>query len=73
LDAADNGLYTVQMHNVEVRDTSNNYVATGSIGTFTVNISSSAVTPTISSVSPAQPQATNGRQNVTISSVAEAR
>jgi CSLREA domain-containing protein len=37
-DDADNGAYTVQMKNLAVRDVNNNYVATGSLGTFQVNV-----------------------------------
>jgi hypothetical protein len=37
-DQADNGTYTVQMRNTAVRDTSNNYVASGTLGTFSVNV-----------------------------------
>ncbi|MDV7398273.1 hypothetical protein RZS08_43115, partial [Arthrospira platensis SPKY1] len=37
-DNADNGTYTVQMKNLAVRDTNNNYVATGNLGTFLVSV-----------------------------------
>ncbi|BAY23427.1 hypothetical protein NIES2100_31920 [Calothrix sp. NIES-2100] len=48
-DAADNGTYTVSVQANQVSDTSNNYLQSGTLGTFTVNISSgnSLTTPGI--------------------------
>ncbi len=39
-DAADNGTYTVSVQANQVSDTSNNYLQSGTLGTFTVNITS---------------------------------
>jgi ELWxxDGT repeat protein len=37
-DQSDNGSYIVQMRSTAVRDTSNNYVLAGTLGTFSVNV-----------------------------------
>jgi glucose/arabinose dehydrogenase len=43
-NTADNGTYTIAMEPSQVSDTSNNFVASGNLGTFTVNIPTSTTT-----------------------------
>ncbi|MCD4727189.1 MAG: hypothetical protein K8R46_05985, partial [Pirellulales bacterium] len=56
----DNGTYTVSMRSSQVSDTSNNYVSSGSLGTFLVSISDSNQPPSISSLSDSPDPVTQG-------------
>lgn len=57
-DPADNGTYTVSVQGNQVSDTSNNYLQSGTLGTFTVNITSGnpLTTPGIWDFGPKMPQ-----------------
>lgn len=43
-DSSDNGTFTISVEGNQVRDTSNNYVIAGALGTFSVNVSATAPT-----------------------------
>ncbi len=65
-DMADNGTYTVAMQAAQVSDTSDNFVASGNLGTFLVNISPpDTPTATLAASAVDSPGGTNHRFTVT--------